>query len=100
MATRNSSRHRPLFHGVVLAIGFIVGGFMTQFARKFLPVGAVKEFLTTGVTPSVGPLPIDCAISGMRFAPNRRSTTTRMRRISMNPMFPKFISSPRTATAR
>ena len=44
----------------------IVGGFMTQFARKFLPVGAVKEFLTTGVTPSVGPLPIDLVI--LKFA--------------------------------
>ncbi len=64
--TRGSSRHRPLFHGVILAIGFIVGGFMTQFARKFLPVGAVKEFLTTGVTPSVGPLPIDLVI--LKFA--------------------------------
>ena len=66
MATRNSSKHRPLFHGVVLALGFIVGGFMTQFARKFLPVGAVKEFLTTGVTPSVGPLPLDLVI--LKFA--------------------------------
>ena len=66
MATRNSSRHRPLFHGVVLAIGFIVGGFMTQFARKFLPVGAVKEFLTTGVTPQLGPLQVDLVL--LKFA--------------------------------
>ena len=41
---------------------FILGGFMTQFARRFLPAGAVKEFLTTGVTPSVGPLSIDLVI--------------------------------------
>ena len=66
MATRSSSRHRPLFHGVILAIGFIVGGFMTQFARKFLPVGAVKEFLTTGVTFTAGPLPLDLII--LKFA--------------------------------
>jgi hypothetical protein len=44
----------------------VVGGFLTQFARKFLPVGAVKEFLTTGVTTSFGPLPIDLVI--IRFA--------------------------------
>ena len=44
----------------------IVGGFMTQFARSFLPVGAVKEFLTTGVTPSLGPLQIDLVI--LKFA--------------------------------
>jgi hypothetical protein len=67
MATRpGSSRHRPAFHAVVLAIGFIVGGFMTQFSRKFLPAGAVKEFLTTGVTPSVGPLSLDLVI--LKFA--------------------------------
>jgi hypothetical protein len=67
MASRaSSSRHRPAFHAVVLAIGFIIGGFMTQFARRFLPAGAVKEFLTTGVTPSVGPLSIDLVI--LKFA--------------------------------
>jgi hypothetical protein len=67
MASRgSSSRHRPAFHAIVLAVGFIIGGFMTQFARRFLPAGAVKEFLTTGVTPSVGPLSIDLVI--LKFA--------------------------------
>ena len=60
------NNRRPLFHGIVLAVGFVVGGFMTHFSRRFLPVGAVKEFLTTGVTPSVGPLPIDLVI--LKFA--------------------------------
>ncbi|MCE2941292.1 MAG: DUF4321 domain-containing protein [Gemmatimonadota bacterium] len=55
-----------MYHGAVLAIGFVVGGFLTAFARRFLPVGAVKEFLTTGVTPSVGPMPIDLVI--IKFA--------------------------------
>jgi len=63
---RGSSRHRPGFHALVLAIGFIVGGAMTQVARLFLPAGAAKEFLTTGVTPYVGPLPIDLII--VKFA--------------------------------
>ena len=63
---RGSSTRRPLFHGVVLSLGFIVGGFMTQFARRFLPPGAAKEFLTTGVTPAVGPLSIDLVI--LKFA--------------------------------
>ena len=64
-----SSRHRPVFHGIVLAIGFIVGGFLNVFARRFLPAGAVKEFLTTGVTPSVGPLPIDLVIWKFALGP-------------------------------
>ena len=66
MATRGSSKHRPVFHAIVLSIGFIVGGFLTLLARKFLPMGAVKELLTTSLTPSVGPLTIDLII--LKFA--------------------------------
>ena len=63
---RGPSKHRPVFHVLVLASGFVVGGLLTQVARRFLPAGAVKEFLTTGVTPSIGPLPIDLII--LKFA--------------------------------
>jgi hypothetical protein len=66
MATRGQSRRRPAFHAAVLAIGFVAGGLLTQVARLFLPAGGVKEFLTTGVTPSVGPLQIDLVI--LKFA--------------------------------
>ncbi|HEU4563484.1 MAG TPA: DUF4321 domain-containing protein [Gemmatimonadaceae bacterium] len=70
MASRGgSSRHRPGFHALVLAIGFVVGGFLTMFARRFLPAGAVKEFLTTAVTPSVGPLSIDLVIIKFALGP-------------------------------
>jgi hypothetical protein len=55
-----------VFHLLVLASGFVVGGLLTQVARRFLPAGAVKEFLTTGVTPAVGPLPVDLII--LKFA--------------------------------
>jgi hypothetical protein len=50
----------------VLSVGFVVGGFMTMLARKFLPAGAVKEFLTSGLQPSVGPLQVDLII--LKFA--------------------------------
>jgi hypothetical protein len=63
---RGPSKHRPVFHLVVLASGFVAGGLVTQVARRFLPAGAVKEFLTTGVTPAIGPLPIDLVI--LKFA--------------------------------
>jgi hypothetical protein len=66
---RGSSKHRPGFHALVLAAGFIVGGFLTEFARRFLPAGAVKEFLTTGVTPSIGALPIDLVIIKFALGP-------------------------------
>lgn len=59
---RGPSKHRPVFHILVLACGFIVGGLLTNVSRRFLPAGAVKEFLTWGVTPSIGPVPIDLII--------------------------------------
>lgn len=65
MAT-GPSKHRPVFHLVVLASGFVAGGLLAQLGRRFLPSGAVKEFLTTGVQPSFGPLPIDLII--LKFA--------------------------------
>jgi len=68
MAT-GSSKHRPGFHALVLASGFIVGGVMTQVGRRFLPAGAVKEFLTTGATPSIGPLPLDLIILKLAIGP-------------------------------
>ena len=66
---QGSSKHRPGFHALVLTIGFIVGGLLTQVARRFLPAGAVKEFLTSGVTPSWGPQPIDLIIIKFAIGP-------------------------------
>jgi hypothetical protein len=42
---------------------------MTQVARRFLPAGAVKEFLTTGLTPSFGPFPFDLLILKFSIGP-------------------------------
>lgn len=69
MASHGSAKHRPGFHAMVLSIGFVLGGFLTQFCRMFLPSGAVKEFLTTGVTPSMGPLNIDLVIVSVGLGP-------------------------------
>jgi hypothetical protein len=66
---RGPSKHRPVFHVLVLASGFVAGGLLTQVSRRFLPAGAVKEFLTTGLTPSIGPLPIDLLILKITIGP-------------------------------
>ncbi|MEO7084461.1 MAG: DUF4321 domain-containing protein [Gemmatimonadaceae bacterium] len=66
MAT-GSSKHRPGFHALVLCIGFIVGGVFQQAARQLFPAGAAKQFLTTGVTPAFGPLPIDLILIKFSF---------------------------------
>lgn len=69
MPPRGSARHRPGFHAIVLAIGFIVGGFLNEVSRRFLPAGAVKEFLTSGVAPSFGPLSVDLIIIKFALGP-------------------------------
>jgi len=69
MPPTGSAKHRPVFHGLVLSAGFVVGGVMTQVARRFLPSGAVKEFLTTGLQPSVGPVTIDLLILKFSLGP-------------------------------
>ena len=72
MASRGNSRggsgrHRPRFHAIVLALGFVVGGLLQASARRFLPPGAVKEFLSGAVVDtSLSSLTIDLVI--LRFA--------------------------------
>ena len=66
---RGSSKHRPGFHALVLTIGFIVGGTLQEVARLFLPAGPAKEFLTAGVTPSIGPLPLDLILINLTLGP-------------------------------
>jgi hypothetical protein len=66
MPPRGASRKGGGFYALVLAAGFISGGLLTQVARKFLPPSAVKEFFTTGVIPSIGPLPVDLVV--LKFA--------------------------------
>ncbi len=69
MPPRGQAPRRVVFNGMVLAAGFIIGGLLTQVARKFLPPGAAKEFFTTGVTPSVGPLQLDLVIIKLGLGP-------------------------------
>ncbi len=69
MALKGSAKHNPGFHALVLGVGFVGGGVLTVLSRRFLPSGAVKEFLTTGVTPSMGPLTLDLVIVTIGIGP-------------------------------
>ncbi len=69
MAAKGSSKHRPGYHVAVLASGFVVGGLLNAVARRWLPTGAVKEFLTTGVTASVGNTVLDLVIFKLGIGP-------------------------------
>ena len=66
---KGSAKHRPGYHAIVLAIGFVVGGLFTAASRRWLPAGAVKEFLTTGVSPSIGPFHLDLVILNLNLGP-------------------------------
>jgi len=54
---------------LVLALGFVAGGAMQQAARILFPAGAAKEFLTAGVTASVGPLNVDLVLIKFALGP-------------------------------
>lgn len=66
---RGSSKHNPGFHAITLFGGFVAGGVLTVLARKYLPPGSVKEFFTTGVTPSVGPFTMDLVLIKFTLGP-------------------------------
>ncbi|MFN2638014.1 MAG: DUF4321 domain-containing protein [Gemmatimonadaceae bacterium] len=68
-APRGHSRRGSLFHALILAAGFITGGLLTQVGRRFLPPGAAKDFFTTGVTPAIGPVPVDLVIIKFALGP-------------------------------
>ena len=60
---------RPLFYISVLALGFVLGGFVSALLERFLPDGPAKEFFTWTVAPSVGPLHLDLLILSMSLGP-------------------------------
>jgi len=60
---------RPLFYLGVLAAGFALGGFLHVLLRRFLPPGAAKEFFTTAVTPTFGPVHLDLLVVSITLGP-------------------------------
>jgi hypothetical protein len=66
---QGSARRRPGYHAAVLAAGFVTGGLLNAAARQWLPSGAVKEFLSTGVTPSLGHVDLDFVIFRFGIGP-------------------------------
>jgi len=47
---------RPRYYLVVLAFGFITGGYLTALLERFLPESAARSFFTYAVSPSLGPV--------------------------------------------
>ncbi len=60
---------RPLFYLAVLSTGFVLGGFLSAFLAKVLPMGAPRDVLTFAVTPKVGPFYVDLLILWFTIGP-------------------------------
>lgn len=60
---------RPLYYLGVLATGFVLGGFLQFLLRRFLPESAAKEFFTTAVTPTFGPVHLDLIVVSITLGP-------------------------------
>ena len=50
-------------------MGFILGGFFHAILRHYLPEGAAKEFFTTTVTPTFGPVHMDLLVVSITLGP-------------------------------
>jgi hypothetical protein len=54
---------------LVITIGCVVGGTLQSVAREFLPPGPAKEFLTTGLTLYMPPVPINLILLNFTLGP-------------------------------
>jgi hypothetical protein len=64
-----SGPHRPRFYFGVLIAGFIVGGFLSAFFRRWLPESAARDFFTTSWTPVFGPISGDLLVINFVLGP-------------------------------
>lgn len=53
----------------MLAVGFILGGLLQAFLRRFLPQGPAKEVFTWSVTPTIGPVHMDLLVMSITLGP-------------------------------
>lgn len=60
---------RPGFYLGVLAVGFVLGGLLHAFLRRFLPPGPAREVFTWSVTPTIGPMHLDLLVMSITLGP-------------------------------
>ncbi len=64
-----SGPRRPAFYLGILVAGFLVGGFLTELLRYFLPDSVAKQVFTYMVTPSIGPVSLDLLVINLTLGP-------------------------------
>ena len=64
--TRRRSIQRLIW---TLVLGFFLGGLFTKLSEIFLPESAARDFLTTSVVSSLGPLSVDLVAVDFTLGP-------------------------------
>ena len=60
---------RPRFYLGVLVAGFLIGGFLAELLRRFLPESAARSFFTYSVTPTIGPVSVNLLVVSLTLGP-------------------------------
>ena len=53
----------------ILAIGFLLGAMLTKLSVLFIPEGPFREFFTTTISASLGPLSVDLLVIAFTLGP-------------------------------
>ncbi len=63
------SARSPWRVATILALGFILGALLTKLSLWFIPEGPFREFFTTTVSASVGPVSVDLLVIAITLGP-------------------------------
>ena len=63
------SARSPWRIATILALGFILGALLTKLSLWFIPEGPFREFFTTTVSASVGPVSVDLLVIAITLGP-------------------------------
>jgi len=63
------SRRSPWRIAAILALGFLLGAILTKLSVLFIPEGPFREFFTTTISASFGPLSIDLLVIAFTLGP-------------------------------
>ncbi len=63
------SGRSPWRVAAILAIGFLLGAMLTKLSVLFIPEGPFREFFTTTISASLGPLSVDLLVIAFTLGP-------------------------------
>jgi hypothetical protein len=54
---------------MIVVLGFLVGAILTKLSALFIPQGPFREFFTTTISASLGPLSVDLLVVAFTVGP-------------------------------